>query len=83
MWEDMQRKTASHRQAGAATAEAWAKADSAQKRREKAAEDAAEHSRKILEEEQAKDRAWRQAVLQVLLLRCRVTKTLYNGLKTL
>ena len=42
----------------------WGAADSAQGRRQKAAEDAAENSRRILEEEREKDRAWRQAVLQ-------------------
>lgn len=35
--------------------------------REQAAFDAAQRSRQILEEEKAKDRAWREAVLKVLL----------------
>ena len=65
MWEDMQKRSHSQKRAGGATADTWAKADSAQERRRKAATDAAEHSRRILEEEQAKDRAWRQAVLEV------------------
>lgn len=67
MWEDMQKKSHTQSQATPATAEAWGQADSAQGRRRKAAEEASERSRKILEEEQAKDRAWRQAVLQVSL----------------
>ena len=43
---------------------AQAKAESA---RQQAAFDAAQRSRQILEEEKAKDRAWREAVLKVVL----------------
>ena len=67
MWEDMQRRKYSNHQASSATADTWAKADSAQERRKKAASDAAENSKRILEEERAKDRAWREAVQQVCI----------------
>lgn len=66
MWEEMQRKRSLYQQPSAATADTWGKADSTQARRQKAAKDAADNSRRILEEEQARDRAWRQAVSQVL-----------------
>ena len=67
MWEQMQRKQHSQQRATPATADTWGKADSAQSRKSKAARDAAENSKRILEEEQARDRAWRQAVSQVHL----------------
>lgn len=70
MWEEMQRRSHGQPQVTPAAAETWAKADSAQSRRQKAADQAAERSRKILEDEQAKDRAWRQAVQQVCHMHC-------------
>lgn len=66
MWEAMNRKKYQAGPAPTATAaDAWASADAAQNKRQKAAEEAAHNSRRILEEEQARDQAWRQAVLQV------------------
>ena len=65
MWEAMRRRGAGGQRPSPATAETWARADEAQDKRRRAAEDAAERSRRILDEEQARDRAWRQAVQQV------------------
>ena len=65
MWEAMRRRSAGGQGPSPATAETWARADEAQDKRRRAAEDAAERSRRILDEEQARDRAWRQAVQQV------------------
>ena len=64
MWEEMNARAHRAARPSATTAETWGRADEAHEQRRRAAE-AADASRRILEDEQAKDRAWRQAVLQV------------------
>lgn len=68
IWEEMNKRHHEARRPSAATADTWGKADAisshAQRMRD-AAKEAEERSRKILEEEEAKDRAWRKAVAQV------------------
>ena len=68
IWEEMNRRKHGGQRPSEATAETWAKADAVDshaQRVRQAAEDAKQRSRKILDEEQAKDKAWRQAVAQV------------------
>ena len=68
IWEEMNRRKYGGQRPSEATAETWAQADAVNshaQRVRQAAEDAKQRSRKILDEEQAKDKAWRQAVAQV------------------
>ena len=68
IWEEMNKRHHEARKPSAATAETWGQADAvnshAQRMRD-AAKEAEARSRKILEEEEAKDRAWREAIAQV------------------
>ncbi len=56
--------------AAAAARSYFSEQTKAEAARQQAAFDAAQHSRQILEEEKAKDRAWREAVLKVTLVVC-------------
>ncbi|CAK0783246.1 hypothetical protein CVIRNUC_006445 [Coccomyxa viridis] len=62
IWREMQRRKQPAAGPTAATQEAWGAADEAAKQRDARAREAEERSRKILDEEKAKDAAWRQAV---------------------
>ncbi|KAK9905471.1 hypothetical protein WJX75_000397 [Coccomyxa subellipsoidea] len=64
IWERMEQKKRAASGASAAARHQWGKADEASARRQAYAREAHERSRKILEEEQAKEAAWRQAVLK-------------------
>ncbi|EIE23600.1 hypothetical protein COCSUDRAFT_63128 [Coccomyxa subellipsoidea C-169] len=64
IWERMEQRKRAASGASAAARQQWGKADEASARRQAFARDAEERSRKILEEEQAKEAAWRQAVLK-------------------
>ena len=67
IWQEMEKRK--RQQSGSAASAArnfFAAEMHAMSAREQAAFDAAQRSRQILEEEKAKDRAWRQAVLKVL-----------------
>ncbi|BDA47516.1 probable unconventional myosin-XVI at N-terminal half [Coccomyxa sp. Obi] len=64
VWERMEQKRRAGNRASAAAREQWGKADDASARRQARAKEAEERSRKILEEERAREAAWRQAVLK-------------------
>lgn len=67
IWQEMEKRK--RQQSGSAASAActyFAAETQAKSAREQAAFDAAQRSRKILEDEKAKDRAWREAVSKVL-----------------
>ncbi len=71
IWQEMEkRKRQQSGDAAAAARSYFSEQTKAEAARQQAAFDAAQHSRQILEEEKAKDRAWREAVLKVTLSVC-------------
>ncbi|DBB11312.1 TPA: hypothetical protein ACH3X3_006741 [Trebouxia sp. C0006] len=65
IWQEMEkRKRQQSGDAAAAARSYFSEQTKAEAARQQAAFDAAQHSRQILEEEKAKDRAWREAVLK-------------------
>ncbi len=67
IWQEMEkRKRQQSGDAAAAARSYFSQQTKAEAARQQAAFDAAQHSRQILEEEKAKDRAWREAVLKVM-----------------
>ena len=71
IWQEMEkRKRQQSGDAAAAAHSYFSEQTKAEAARQQAAFDAAQHSRQILEEEKAKDRAWREAVLKVMLPLC-------------
>ena len=68
IWQEMERRKQQQSGSAAAAARSYFSAQTkAEAARQQAAFEAAQRSRQILEEEKAKDRAWREAVLKVLL----------------
>ena len=68
IWQEMEKRKRQQSSTAASAARSYFAAQAqANSAREQAAFDAAQRSRQILEEEMAKDRAWREAVLKVLL----------------
>ena len=71
IWQEMEkRKQQQSGDAAAAACSYFSQQTKAEAARQQAAFDAAQHSRQILEEEKAKDRAWREAVLKVMFSVC-------------
>lgn len=71
IWQEMEkRKRQQSGDAAAAARSYFSEQTKAEAARQQAAFDAAQHSRQILEEEKAKDRAWREAVLKVTFSVC-------------
>lgn len=68
IWQEMEKRKRQQSGNAASAARSYFEAETrANSAREQAAFDAAQRSRQILEEEKAKDRAWREAVLKVCL----------------
>lgn len=66
IWQEMEKRKRQQSGNAASAARSYFEAETrAKSAREQAAFDAAQRSRQILEEEKAKDRAWREAVLKV------------------
>lgn len=67
IWQEMEKRKRQQSGSAASAARTYFAAETqAKSAREQAAFDAAQRSRQILEEEKAKDRAWREAVQKVL-----------------
>ena len=65
IWQEMEKRRRQQTDGAAAARSYFAAQQEAETLRQKAEFDAAQRSRQILEEEKAKDRAWREAVLKV------------------
>lgn len=65
IWQEMERRKRQQTDGAAAACDLFAAEREAAMAREQASFDAAQRSRRILEEEKAKDRAWREAVQKV------------------
>ena len=72
IWQEMEKRRRQQTDGAAAARNHFAAQREAETLRQQAEFDAAQRSRQILEEEKAKDRAWREAVLKV---RATTTKT--------
>lgn len=69
IWQEMEKRKRQQSGSAASAARTYFAAETqAKSAREQAAFDAAQRSRQILEEEKAKDKAWREAVSKVLCL---------------
>ena len=72
VWQEMERRKQQQSDNAASSARNYFSAQTqAESARQQAAFDAAQRSRQILEEEKAKDRAWREAVLKVSSCLCK------------
>ena len=80
IWQEMEKRRRQQSGSAASAARTYFAAETkAKSAREQAAFDAAQRSRQILEEEKAKDRAWREAVSKVLPTVCVCAMMLGRG----